>query len=309
MTITALGPGVEFDIIRRLVERWGPRASGIGDDAAAVDVPRGDVMIVSVDSAIEGQHLRGDWLSPSEMGYRAVAAALSDLAAMGARPRGVLIALGLPEAWRGRVDGIADGVGEAVSSCRTTILGGNLSAAGELSITTTVLGSSFAPLMRGGAKPGDHVYVTGLLGGPGAALARLLSGQPAESYRDRFAHPVPRLEEGRWLADAGCTAAIDISDGLAADARHVAAASGVVLELDGQRVPCVEGVDASAAVRSGEEYELLVTAPNALDAVAFEARFQLPLTEIGRVVAGQPGTVHIAGVPNSSLTGHDHFSR
>lgn len=305
---TPLGPGEEFDAIRRLLDRWGDRASGIGDDASVLSVPRGDKLVVSVDSAIEGRHFRAEWLSPAEVGYRAVTAALSDLAAMAARPRGVLLAIGLPHAWRDHLDEIADGIGEAVSSCGATILGGNLSAAGELSITTTVLGSTFVPLLRSDATVGDIVYVTGRLGGVGAALAQLRAGQPAGAHRARLARPVARIAEALWLADAGASAAIDISDGLAADARHLAAASGVELRLDGARVPCVDGVEPGLAVQSGEEYELLLTAPPALDAAEFEARFRIPLTEIGHVVAGAAGAVHITGVPDSGLTGYDHFS-
>jgi thiamine-monophosphate kinase len=305
---TPLGPGAEFDAIRRMLNRWGDRAVGIGDDAAVLRVPRGDALVASVDSAIEGQHFRNEWLSPTEIGYRAVAAALSDLAAMAAQPRGVLIAIGVSREWRDHLDAIADGIGEAVSACDTAILGGNLSAATELSITTTVLGSAFSPLARRGAKPGDRVYVTGRLGGAGAALAELLAHGTSTTHRSRFARPMPRLREARWLADAGASAAIDISDGLAADARHVATASAVEIALDGTRIPCVDAIDAAAAVRSGEEYELLVTAPHELDATAFEARFRLPLSEIGRVVAGVPGTVQIAGLPDVHLAGHDHFS-
>jgi thiamine-monophosphate kinase len=307
-TSAALGPGAEFDAIRRLLDRWGTLASGVGDDAAVLSMPRGDLLVVSVDSAIEGRHFRAAWLSPTEIGYRAVAAALSDIAAMAARPQGVLVALGVPDAWRNRLDEIADGIGEAVAASNTAILGGNLSAANELSITTTVLGSVFLPLARRGAKPADRVYVTGTLGGAGAALAQLLAGEMAPAHRERYAHPSPRIAEARWLADAGASAAIDISDGLGADARHLATASGIELALDGASLPLADGVDLERAAQSGEEYELLVTAPHALDTAAFEARFRLPLTEIGRAVAGVPGAVHIAGVPDLHLAGHDHFS-
>jgi len=308
MTTTSLGPGAEFDAIRRLLERWGDRAAGIGDDAAVLNVPRGDALVASVDSAIEGQHFRAEWLSPAEIGYRAVAAALSDLAAMAALPLGVLIALGVSPAWRDRLDEIADGIGEAVTASGTRIRGGNLSTAGELSITTTVLGYAFVPLMRRTAKPGDRVYVTGQLGGVGAALDALMAGADPGAHRARLVHPVPRISEARWLADAGATAAIDISDGLAADARHLATASGVELSLDSARLPLARGVDAARAVRSGEEYELLVTAPHALDVTEFEKRFRLPLTEIGSAVAGVPGTVHIVGVPDAGIAGYDHFT-
>jgi len=308
MTTIPLGPGAEFDAIRRLLDRWGDLARGIGDDAAVLVVPRGDALVASVDSAIEAQHFRAEWLSPTEIGYRAVAAALSDLAAMAASPRGVLIALGVPEAWRDRLDEIADGIGEAVNAVGTRILGGNISAAGELSITTTVLGSVFVPLMRRGAKPGDKVYVTGQLGGAAAALAGLAAGEMAGVHRHRLAHPIPRIAEARWLADAGASAAIDISDGLAADARHLATASGIALSLESSKLPLVAGVDADLAVQSGEEYELLVTVPHVLDTTEFEARFRLSLTEIGDAVAGAPGSVEIMGMPHIQIVGHDHFS-
>ena len=166
----ALGPGREFDAIRAMVERWGSRARGIGDDAAIITMPRGDALIASVDSSVEGRHFRRGWLSPREIGCRAVVAALSDLAAMAARPLGVLVALAVPVSWRSDLTAIADGIGNAVERARTVILGGNLSDAGELSITTTVLGSAFAPLTRAGARVGDRVYVTGRLGGPGSVL-------------------------------------------------------------------------------------------------------------------------------------------
>jgi len=307
MTTIPLGPGSEFDAIRRLLDRWGDLARGVGDDAAVLSVPRGDALVASVDSAIEGQHFRAEWLSPTEIGYRAVAAALSDLAAMAAVPRGVLIALGVPAAWRDRLDEIADGIGEAVNGSGTRVLGGNLSAAGELSITTTVLGSVFVPLMRRGAKPGDRVYVTGQLGGAAAALAEFSAGRSGGAHRHRLAHPIPRIAEARWLADAGATAAIDISDGLAADARHLATASGIALSLESTKLPLVAGVDANLGVLSGEEYELLVTAPHALDVGEFEARFRLPLTEIGKAVAGGAGDVTIVGMPHIQIAGYDHF--
>src|SRR5262249_36513315 len=155
------------------------------------DVARGDRLVVSVDSAIEGRHFREGWLTPQEIGYRAVAAALSDLAAMAARPVGVFIALAVPERWRTDLLALADGIGEAVSSAASVIRGGNITTATELSITTTVLGSVFQPLVRSGARPADFIYVTGALGGPGAALARLERGASAGDHRARLARPTP----------------------------------------------------------------------------------------------------------------------
>lgn len=306
---TPLGPGAEFDAIRALLERWGDLATGIGDDAAVFAVPRGESVVASVDATIEGLHFKRGWWSPREIGYRAVTAALSDLAAMAARPLGVLVALGLPEAWRDDVGAIADGIAEAASAARTVIRGGNISAATELSITTTVFGSAFTPLARSGATPGERVYVTGRFGAPRAALRSIESGGDAGTFRDRLVRPSARIEEARWLADNGATAAIDVSDGLVADLRHLAAASRMSIAIDVALVPCVEGVDAETALSSGEEYELIVTAPGALDGASFESRFGIPLTEIGTVGKGTPGLVSVHGARVANVAGHDHLSR
>jgi thiamine-monophosphate kinase len=304
----SLGPGEEFDAIRRMLDRWGSLAVGIGDDAAALDLPRGDRLIASVDSTVEGRHFRTGWLTPREVGYRAVAAALSDLAAMAARPMGILVALAVPDQWRAHLDELADGIADAARVADTVIRGGNLTAAAEFSLTTTVLGSAFRPLTRDGSRSGDLVYVTGTLGAPAAAVARMMHGHDPDSHRDRFARPVPRLREARWLAEHGARAAVDISDGLVADLRHIAAASGVGITLDAARIPCVDGVRTEEALVSGEEYELAVSAPSRLDTTAFERRFSLPLTEIGAVSAMRPGDVRVVGARVARAPGHDHFS-
>ena len=309
-----LGRGREFDAIRALLARWGDRAVGVGDDAAVVRVPRGDALIASVDTAIENRHFREDWLTPREIGFRAVTAALSDLAAMAAQPLGILLALTLPERWSTQLPGIADGVADAVAAAGTTILGGNLAAAELLGLTTTVLGSAFAPLRRNGLQPGDAVYVTGRLGGPGAAVAAWNSGHRLhDAHRERFAHPVARLREARWLADRGATAAIDISDGLAADLEHLSVASAVGLDIDLDRVPLLDGVNGPvAAAASGEEYELVVGASAAapLDTSEFERTFGIPLTAIGRVLPRESGLVFRRGDERvAKPSGYDHLSR
>ncbi len=308
MSGTSLGPGAEFDAIRGLVERWGILASGIGDDAAVVSPARGDSIVLSVDAAVEGVHFDARWLSPAEIGYRATVAALSDLAAMAATPIGILVAFALPDSWRDRLAELADGIGDAVSLAGASILGGNLSDAEALSITTTVVGRAFAPLTRSGARDGDRIFVTGRFGGPLSALTRLQAGESAGSFRERFARPAPRLLEARWLADRGATAAVDISDGLVADLGHLAAASRVSLALDVARVPLVDGVTVETALRSGEEYELAVSAPASLDVAQFEREFGLPLTDIGAVAASASPGVLVRGVEVAALGGHDHFS-
>ena len=305
---SALGPGAEFDAIRAVLKRLGPHAKGVGDDAAVLSLARGDSVVVSVDAFVENRHFRRGWLTPREIGRRAVVAAMSDLAAMAARPIGVLLALVVPSAWRADLDALTDGFGEAVTECDAVVVGGNMSDGSELSITTTVLGGAFAPLARNGARAGDRVYVTGRLGAPAAALERLYRGEDPGPFRERFARPHARLAEARWLADGGATAAVDVSDGLVADLRHLAAASHARIELDAERLPCFAGVSVEAALASGEECELAVTASGPFDRDGFSHRFGVPLTEIGRVVAGEPA-VDVRGARVAAISGHDHFSQ
>jgi thiamine-monophosphate kinase len=306
---TALGPGREFDVIRDLLHRWGPLATGIGDDAAVLDVPPGERLVVSADSSVEHAHFRREWLTPREIGWRATAAALSDLAAMGASPLGVLLSLSVPPGWLSDLPALADGIGDAVGAADTCIVGGDMTAARDLCIAITVLGHASAPLRRDGACDGDIVYVTGRLGGSLAAVRAWDRGEaPDTAWRARFAHPVPRLREARWLARHGARAAIDISDGLLGDAAHLAAASGARVALQLDVLPTVAGVSVLDAARSGEEYELIVAAP-ALDTAAFEREFHLPLTAIGRVELGTPELqAMLRGERVAPEGGFSHFS-
>jgi thiamine-monophosphate kinase len=153
------------------------------------------------------------------------------------------------------------------------------------------------------------VYVTGELGGPAEAVRRLSSGEPAGTFHDRFARPVPRLAEARWLVEHGVSAGIDVSDGLIADLRHLAAASGVVIDVDDRRVPCVRGVALSLAMDGGDEYELVVTSQREIDRAEFERRFSVRLTEIGHVVDASRRDVTVRGARVANAPGYDHFSR
>src|SRR4051812_7364268 len=239
----ALGPGKEFDIVRTLLAEWGKAAQRTGDDAAILEVPPGERLVVSTDTSVEGVHFRRDWLNSFEIGYRATAAALSDLAAMAARPLGVLIALTLPNEDKRDAREIATGIREGASAVLCPIVGGDLSSGKSLSLTITALGSSRRPLTRSGAKAGQRGYVTGRLGGPAAAVRAWLAGkQPSEAERARFACPVPRIDAAIGLSERGATSGIDISDGLAADLTHIAAASKVAIEIDIERIPRFDGV-------------------------------------------------------------------
>ena len=304
-----LGPGREFDAIRALIAQWGDAAEGLGDDAALLDVPAGSRLVVSVDASVEGVHFQRDWLTPEEIGWRATAAAVSDLAAMAADPLGLLVSLSVPPRWMGDVLALGAGIAAAARAARLRIVGGDTTGGDRLTLSLTVLGSVRVPLTRAGALPGNIIYVTGQLGGPAAALRALALGErPTQAHRARFAHPEPRLDAARWLAARGATAGVDISDGLAADLRHLAAASGVSLELDVTAVPILPGATLDDALRGGEEYELAVTAP-ALDTAAFEAATGLPITAVGVVRAGPPELRGKQGDHRVDLpVGYDHFS-
>lgn len=311
MSHVAMGAGAEFDLIRQMRERWGDLATYIGDDASALEVPRGERLLLSTDTSLEAVHFRREWLSPREIGFRSVTAALSDLAAMAATPLGVLVALQLTQDDRARIAELADGIGDAVRAANTRVVGGNVSRGDVLALTTTVAGSAYAPLARSGARPGDLLYVTGALGGPSAALAVLASGATLSAQlRDRFARPAVRVAEARWLATRGAVAAIDISDGLAGDATHLSAASDVALEITVERIPVFPGAREADAWAGGEEYELLLAARAALPEDEFAQRFGIALTPIGRAVEGPPGVRFTKnGKRVAAPTGYDHFSR
>jgi len=263
-------------------------------------------------------HFRTDWLSFREIGWRATAAALSDLAAEGAQPVGVLVSLGVP---RGRGTGdagreasavqIMSGVGAAARSVGAHVLGGDLVRSVRYLVDVCVLGVAQRPVRRSGARHGDGLWVTGQLGGAALALTALRAGRRlAPAVRRRFARPAPRIAAGLWLARRGAHAMIDVSDGLAADAGHVAAASGVRIEIALEGMPCWPGVTPRAAVRSGEEYELLVALSPRFgerDARAFRRATGLRLTRIGRCVAGRGIGMTDHGRPTSAPAGFDHF--
>ncbi|HVF39731.1 MAG TPA: thiamine-phosphate kinase [Gemmatimonadaceae bacterium] len=289
---TPLGPGREFDTIRRLLERWGPNARRIGDDAAILTTLGERAVVTSIDTSIENVHFRRDWMSPADIGYRTAVSALSDLAAMGARPTGILAALTVPDSWLSSLDAIGDGIGEASARCKAPIIGGDLTRGEVLSLTFSVLGTARDLLCRTGSRPGDRIYVTGKLGGSITALQDHLEGrEPSAEAQRRFARPVPRIEESIWLSERGATAAIDISDGLAADLAHVAAASKVIISIELDRIPLFGGVTPIDAAQSGEEYELVVTSPHDLDENEFADRFDLLLTRVGFVTSGDPAVI------------------
>jgi thiamine-monophosphate kinase len=318
MTAIPLGDGAEFDRIREIAATLGAAAGPLGDDTAPIPSGRG-TLVVSTDVAVEGVHFRREWLTPIEIGWRATASALSDLAAAAAAPAGITVAVVLPPSWpEETLPALMAGVGEAALASGCRVLGGDLSSGPALMVAVTVFGHADpAPLSRVGARPGDGVYVTGALGGARAALLDWLDGRvPSTAARLAFARPQPRLAAARWLATQGATAMMDISDGLGGDARHLAAASGVRLELELERLPIHPSVHAVArragtgfrqfAATGGEDYELLVTLPAAFTAEReCEPAAGVSLTRIGRVVAGSGVLATLDGEP-VELSGFRH---
>ena len=318
--ITPLGPGPEFDRIRRIASELRASSDDLGDDAAVI--PDGDgSLVVSTDASVEGVHFRREWLTLEEIGWRAAAAALSDLAAMGARPVGVLAALALPaDASPDDPATVMAGVGAAASAAGARVIGGDLTAASSWVVTVTVIGRTPKPVRRRGAESGDGIWVTGALGGSRAALAAWKRGEtPADDARAVFAHPIPRIAAGLWLAEHGAHAMLDLSDGLAADAHHLAAASGVRLDVDLSRVPVAGAAVAPSiaasvepsifAAQGGEDYELLAALPGGFgerDVRAFEQSTGLALTRVGSVHRGS-GVRFLLRGERVSLEGFDHF--
>ncbi len=208
-----------------MAARWKDRARGIGDDCAILEVG-GDRIAVSIDISVEGVHFRRDWMTPAEIGYRAAAAALSDLAAVAAEPVAMLLTIGVPaDEPEATLAAIADGTGDAAGDVGALIVGGDLTRSDVLLIDCCAIGRASAPVMRAGARPGDRLVVTGALGGPLAALTAWLAGEePAAEARARFVRPSPRHAAARYLESQRARAMIDISDGLASDLGHLLAA-------------------------------------------------------------------------------------
>jgi thiamine-monophosphate kinase len=304
-----LGAGGEFDRIRSIIAELGVDGAGIGDDTATIPTGSGE-LVVSTDASIELVHFRRDWIHPEEIGWRATAAALSDLAAAAARPVGAVVALSLPPGTSdSELSALARGIAGAVRSAGCKVLGGDLTSGDRLALTVTVFGRSPQPLSRRGARVGDGVWVTGVLGGSRAALVEWQAGRvPPTAARMAFARPQSRHRAAHWLAEQGATAMMDISDGLAGDAPHLAAASGVAIEIDLARVPVHPSVHAIAArvgepatrfaAIGGEDYELLLTLPDMFTAGAVaDAATGVGLTRVGTVVAGDGVRFLEAGVP------------
>jgi thiamine-monophosphate kinase len=325
----------EFELLAKLRERLPPNGArvelGSGDDAA-ITVP-GGATATSVDAIVEGVHFRREETGLATVGRKALSTALSDLAAMGAEAGEAYVVLGAPaDLGEGDFDALLDGLLEVASATGTTLAGGDLTRAPVLSLAVTVVGHAARPerfVSREGAEPGDLLVLTGAIGGAAAGrlllddatLAAAVSAPIAEALRARQLDPTPRLDCGHALASAGARAMIDLSDGLAGDADHLARAGAVALRIDAGALPISEGVTEIAvaaeldprqlAVSGGEDYELLAAIPpERLDEASAGVREagETNLTPIGEVKAGEGVEIRLPEGGLLEVRGHDHFA-
>src|ERR1035438_1672091 len=271
-----LGEKKLIQLIRRLARRGRSVVTGIGDDCAVLRVPKGHEMLVTTDFSIENVHFRRDWHAPELVGRRCLRRGLSDIAAMGGEPLAAFLSLAVagdvPQKW---VDRFLKGLLELAEEFKLPLAGGDTAqSAGGIQADIVVVGSvpKGKAVLRSGAKPGEHIYVTGELGGSAAALARLMESKPmAARYARRsssYSRPQARVAVGQSLRRRGVASAmIDLSDGLSTDLEHICQESGVGAEIDAEAIPrAQDGVGKNKkqvalefALHGGDDYELLFT--------------------------------------------------
>lgn len=349
MKVTHLGERGLIRRIRDAVGSSGPGVvTGIGDDAAVLRLADGAALLATTDLLLEDIHFRRRYAEPRDIGWKAMAVNLSDIAAMGGTPRFALVALACPaETETEAIDAFYDGMQQAAAPHGVVIVGGDTCASPDGWIVNVTLLGELArpPRLRSGARPGDSLAVTGTLGesaaglalleataagGSGAATGAAKPGCPSldkntlEAVSRAHLRPLARVAEGRWLGgSAEVHAMIDLSDGLVTDLRHLAAESGVGARVHLDRLPISPAVRRVAAalrrdpvelaVRGGEDYELLLAAdPAALPELSagLQAATRTPLTVIGEVVDAAAGVqfLNARGEPEPLGEGFEHFS-
>jgi len=308
MNLSDLG---EFGLIARLRARWPQMPAevvvGPGDDTAAINVAPGRLLLFTVDAMVEDVHFRRRWMPPRDLGWKAMAQNISDIAAMGGHPTHALVCLSLPDELDVEfVDALYDGLDVAAAEYGASVVGGDIvGSTGGVTVSVSLLGEVEQGMLmrRSGASPGDVLMVTGEVGDAAAGLRLLEAGQPPAAGEqkavDRHLRPAPRMDEARILARSGhVTAAIDVSDGLAGDAAHIAEESNIGVRLYAERVPVGAACRSVAerlrldpldlALRGGEDYELLVAVrPEAAERLAELLHHETgtALTAVGEVIA------------------------
>lgn len=312
----------EFGLIARVVRRLGapPPPLGPGDDAAVVPAPDGR-LVATTDLLAEGVHFRRDWSSGYDIGRRAAAANLADVAAMGATATAVLVGLAIPggtdTSW---LDELTDGLRDECALVGAQVVGGDtIGSSDRITLAITALGdlAGRAPVMRSGASVGDVVVLVGRTGWAGAGLALLQAPNASAAVAhpelvDAFRRPNPPYSAGPALAEVGATSMCDVSDGLLADAGHLAEASGVRIDLDSAAVrqPALDGAGQTLGERSdweltgGDDHALVATVPVGTELVGVLADARV----IGRVLPGEGVTVDGAPIDRRLVPGHDHFA-
>ncbi len=331
MKVSKLGEFGLIDLLAKMIEK--ARVDrlavdrpliGIGDDAAAWR-PDGALELGTVDTLFEGVHFNLETTPWRDLGWKSLAINLSDIAAMGGVPEYALVALGLPEDTAvADVTALYDGIIELAKETHTAIVGGNISRAPQVSVTITVIGRSLNSdiLRRDAARPGDVIAVTGNPGSAAGGLEMLTHGlkfksEASEYLKNAFLHPVPRLTEGQALTKLGVKAAIDISDGLLSDLRHICEESKVSARIFAERLPIHPLLKGSfgdkaqgLALSGGEDYELLFTASTGAINKA-KAELKCPVSAVGEITAGEPGKIELIDaqgkIVKTGKTGWRHF--
>ena len=305
----------EFELIRRFFTYHAQDAGvvvGVGDDGAVLAVTPGKQLVEVIDTLVEGVHFPADF-SPADIGYRVVAVNASDIAAMGADPRWMTMALTLPKATESWLEAFAEGLYAAAADYDVQLVGGDTTRGDRLVVTIHMTGEvdEGMAILRSGARPGDTVWVTGTLGDAAAGLEGLRTGNLDRELLSRFARPAARVGYSRTLIGVA-NAAIDISDGLLADLQKLLSASGVGAEIDIDALPLSDALVANfdadqcrnLAMHGGDDYELcFTTAGDAPDGGP------MPVTAIGRITES-PGLVarHHGEIVQVSGPGYRHFT-
>ncbi len=317
----------EFELITRYFSRPAPSARlGVGDDAALLAVAEGCELAVSTDMLVAGTHFLAD-TDPGDLGHKVLAVNLSDLAAMGARPRWAVLAMALPEVNEPWIAAFAQGFYALAEKHAVDLIGGDTTR-GPTNFCVTVLGElpRGGALLRSGARAGDELWVSGATGEAALGLAarqgRVALADPHRAHcLQRLQRPAPRIELGRALRGLA-SAAIDVSDGLMADLGHILERSGVSAEIELASLPLAPALQAcsdqqlaqACLLGGGDDYELCFTAPAAAreQILALSARLALALTRIGRIVVGKAQDARLLDAEGRAVAiahqGFDHFA-